>query len=249
MAELREGSLLFSLKRLMDLEQDRVEAEAVRERQRLQAEARAEAERAHYQREAERMRVLEVERRRVREDAEQREMEARAAAVKQGQLERTRVEAEARSQIELVQCQQEHQRRLAQLVQAGRDRRDRLVLFVSAAVALTTVVLALGLYFGRVRPDQEHMQSAYRELVRVAKERAEYAEKVAADTGLKNTALEGEIERLKRDLGAARKGEKSVEPRTPSVAAPRPGRIRPPDRPETKAPCTNDGDPLNPCLG
>ena len=249
MAELRGGSLLFSLARLRDLEQERVEAEAARERQRLESEVRAQAEREHYQREADRMRTLEIERRQAREVAAQREMEARAAAVKQAQLERARVEAEARSQIELLQCQQEHQRRLAQLSQVGRDRRDRVVLLVSATIAVVTVALAVGLYFGRVRPEQERMQAAYRELIRVAKERADYAERVAADTGAKNAALEGEIERLEQDLEAARKSCGPLEPRKPAADAPRPPAIRPPDRPVTKGPCINDGDPLNPCLG
>ena len=95
MAEQKESSVLFSLKELMNLEENRIkEEEAEKDRRaRHEAETRASAERAA--RDAEERRLREEEERRRSEEQRQREEAARLEAIRHGEIEKARAEATA----------------------------------------------------------------------------------------------------------------------------------------------------------
>jgi len=90
MADQKESSVLFSLKELMDLEQERIareEADRARKAEELRLKREAE-ERA--KRELEEQRAREEEERRRAEAQRQREEEARLEAIKQAEIERAK---------------------------------------------------------------------------------------------------------------------------------------------------------------
>ncbi len=90
MAEQKESSVLFSLKELMNLEQDRIAQEtAHQQRQARDARERREAE-ERAQREAEERRLREAEDARRADEQRKREDTARIEAIKHAEIERAK---------------------------------------------------------------------------------------------------------------------------------------------------------------
>jgi colicin import membrane protein len=111
MAERRENSVLFSLRELRGIEEERVKGEEEAERARIEAERRAREEEERRQREAaeakvraeqERQRQEQLERERIAHDAQVRlqESERRAQIEAAAKLEQHRIEAEARARMD-----------------------------------------------------------------------------------------------------------------------------------------------------
>ena len=115
MAEEKESSVLFSLKELMSLEEDRIAKEEADAKAREDAARRAREDAERAAREAEELRLREEEERRRQEEARRREEEARVEALKQAEIERARAEQEQKARMEALSAQQEHERRLAEL--------------------------------------------------------------------------------------------------------------------------------------
>src|SRR5688572_30619093 len=113
MSEQKESSVLFSLKELMNLEEDRIRSEEADKAAAAAAaeKARVEAERAARMAEEQRIQA-EQERRRL-DDQRSREEAARLEAIRVGELEKARVEAEQRARLEAMAAQQHHERSLA----------------------------------------------------------------------------------------------------------------------------------------
>jgi hypothetical protein len=111
MAERRENSVLFSLRELRNIEDERVKGEEEAERARIEAERRAKEEAIRRAKEEEERKVREAEDRvrREREEKERAEREAqlrlqeserRAQIEAAAKLEQARIEAEARARME-----------------------------------------------------------------------------------------------------------------------------------------------------
>jgi colicin import membrane protein len=111
MSERGENSVLFSLRELRNIEDDRVKSEADAEQARIEAERRAREEEIRRQREAEeakvraeeeRVRREQQERERLRLEGELRlqESERRAQIEAATRIEQARIEAEARAKME-----------------------------------------------------------------------------------------------------------------------------------------------------
>src|SRR5215475_12807014 len=111
MAERRENSVLFSLRELRGIEEERVKGEEEAERARIEAERRAREEEIRRAKEAEEAKRR-AEEERVRRDIEDKERvvregelrlkesERRAQIEAAAKLEQARIEAEARARIE-----------------------------------------------------------------------------------------------------------------------------------------------------
>lgn len=248
MADQRESSMLFSLKGLFDLEQDRVaEERAARERQ-ARVFAQEQAERERRAREA-------LERRRVAEEhaARQgeilrREQEAALRARELATVERARAEAEARARLEQLELEQRHQRKLQELSEQGVARRGRQMALFGIGVALTTVLASAALYFGKLKPEAARLDDAYDRLVVVERERAEQAKTMLAKAEKKNRELVEKVATLQSELDAVHAAPAKPKPATAAPSA-APGTGKPEAAPKgTGKPCTDDGDPLNPCL-
>lgn len=252
MAELRDSALLFSLKRLVNTEQERIDNPAQQARVRAVAEIRARSQQQRLEREADRFRAIEAERRRICEETARHEETARMTAIRQSHLEQARVASQARARLAALEQQRVHERRLAEISQRTRRRWERVLLLASCSLTVITLGAALAVYFGRLEPEQRLMQKAYRELVAVEKERADYAERLAAETDRRNQALFGEVEQLRQELKGERGGQggrHSERSGRRGVANTRTTGPLPGGKRHRKERCRDDGDPMNDCLG
>ena len=137
MPEQKESSVLFSLKELMNLEEDRIKQEEDTKRRAEEEAARARAETERKAREEEEARLRAIDDKRRAEEQRTREEAARLEAIRHGEVEKARVEAENQARMVQLRGQQEHERQLAMVTQD--KSKKRLVL-----IAVTIGVLALG---------------------------------------------------------------------------------------------------------
>lgn len=249
MGEMRESSVLFSLKELMSIEDQRLREEEAAARKRaddelqarLLAEARAkEAEEARVRAEEERRRVFEAQRR---------EEEAKLEAMRMAEVEKARVAAEQKARLEAMEKQQEHEHKLAQLTHDKQKKRlQRLVTFGSLG-ALLLFGGGAGYYFGVLVPDMEKQRAAQEAQLAAEKldrerlqrdfdEKSAKVDKLLSDLRLAQS--QAETERLKRELDAAQKDRDKAKSSFQNVAKK--------DQPaNTKCVCP-EGDPLCGCL-
>jgi len=132
----KESSVLFSLKELMNLEEDRIrEEEAQKEAQaKAELEARQAAERSA--RAAEEARLREEEEARRVEETRRKEDATRLEAIRHGELEKARAEAEHRARYETMTAQQAHEQTLAALTQDKHKKRLQISVGIAVGVLL-----------------------------------------------------------------------------------------------------------------
>jgi colicin import membrane protein len=181
MSEQKESSVLFSLKELMNLEEDRIKQEedtraaqaAAAERARLEAERQA--------RDAEEARIRAEEERRRQEDQRSREEAARHEAIRQGEVERARVDAEQRARLEAMQQQQKHEAQLASIKQDVSKKKLRNLLIGGAAVVV------VGLSVGGFLVKKNFDEAAQREAAAQANARLAQEEKAKLEAQIKES--------------------------------------------------------------
>jgi colicin import membrane protein len=141
MAEQKESSVLFSLKELMNLEEDRIKQEEDERQRKVMAEdqARMEAERRTRDQEEARMNA-EHERRRV-DEQRTREEQARVEAIRHAEVERARLDAENAARMEAMRRQQEHE---AQLVRIKEGTGKKKATMIAVGVGVLLVLGAVG---------------------------------------------------------------------------------------------------------
>ena len=100
MSEQKESSVLFSLKELMNLEEDRIKTEEADRAAQAAAAERARQDAERQAREAEQARIRAEEERRRAEEQRSREEAARLEAIRVAEIEKARVEAEQRARLE-----------------------------------------------------------------------------------------------------------------------------------------------------
>lgn len=196
MSEQKESSVLFSLKELMSLEEDRIRSEEAEKAATAAAaeKARQEAERAA--REAEEARIRAEDERRRMEEQRSREEAARLEAIRVAEVEKARVEAEQRARLEAMAAQQQHEQKLAQLTHDESKKKLRKTLL---AVAIAVPVLGIGVGVMVYRNVQE---TKAREAA-AAIERAQLEEeKKKLDAQLKEQ--EGKVNGLLSQLSSAK---------------------------------------------
>ncbi|HVJ21738.1 MAG TPA: hypothetical protein VM686_40315 [Polyangiaceae bacterium] len=189
MAEQKESSVLFSLKELMSLEENRIrDEEADKERRaREEQERRASEDRA--KRDAEERRIRDEEERRRAEEQRRREEEARVEAIKHGELAKAQAEAEHRARMEAMAAQQAHEQQLAAL--NSDDTKKRLKLYVGLAIG-AVVLVGVG---GGLAIKSANEEQAKKDAIHAAQ--------------LKET--EEQLARLKGEFEAAQKKEESLQ--------------------------------------
>jgi colicin import membrane protein len=176
MSERKESSVLFNLKELMSLEEERIQTEQAEAQRQLEEETRRKAEEdaqriadENARRKAEEDARLDADRR-EREDNERRQREREAAAL------RVRLEAEAALRSKEQERQLQHELHLKQLES---QRRKGIPPMVVAAVALIACAgLAYG-YFGVYKPEQARIAAEVAEKERLAQEQAVERQRIA----------------------------------------------------------------------
>lgn len=201
MSEQKESSVLFSLKELMNLEEDRIRQEEDDKKNRAQAEAKARDDAERKAREEEAARVAADEERKRLEASRQREETARLEAMRAAEIEKQKIEAERRAQLEAMSKQQEHARQLEMIKQdEGKKKLRNMIFGISGAAVLTFGGIA-GYVFGVYLPAKEKEKMAQDAALKVQMDEAEKAKREAAQAM-------ADVKRLQEDLASA-KDEKS----------------------------------------
>lgn len=185
MAEQKESSVLFSLKELMGLEEDRIREEEAQKEAAAKAahEAQLAAERAA--REAEEARLRAEEEERQREDQRRKEEAARLEAIRHAEVEKARAEAEHQARLATVAAQQQHEAAMAALNQDRHKKRLQIMVGVIGGLLLIGGVSGVVLY-----------QQAKAE-----------SEKRAAVEAAQRKEAEDKLERLQREFEVAARKE------------------------------------------
>ncbi len=229
MSEEKESSVLFNLRELMNLEEDRVREE---EAERLRSEA---AERERIAEEA--RRTQEEQEARLRAEEEARSAEERRIREDEERLLREREEAELRVRLEQEAREKadEHQRMLAhekEIAAISAQQRKGVHPGLLAAAAMLVFAAFGGAYFGIYRPAVEQQEAealeAKMEAERAARE-AEEARRAAELEAQKRAEAEAEKARLaekaQREAQAAAAARRAASPSKP--AGKRRGRSKP----------------------
>ena len=203
MAEQKESSVLFSLKELMNLEQERIAQEtATQQRQAREARERRETE-ERAARDSEERRMREAEENRRAAEQRQREDAARLEAIKQAELERSKAETEHRAHLQAVAAQREHEAQLVKIRQESSARRVKIVAIVAIAI-LGSGFAALGYKW---KQDQEtaarNAATAAAEQHRLKEENARIAEE-GRKLQQQIEAAQAERTRIEEALGKAK---------------------------------------------
>jgi len=185
----KESSVLFSLKELMNLEEDRIREEEAQKEAQAKAEmaARQAAERAA--REAEEARMRGEEEARRSEEQRRKEDAARLDAIRHGELEKARAEAEHRARLETMTAQQAHEQTLVALTQDKGKKRLQI------GIGVVVGVLLIGGVAGVI----------------TFKEHQEEASKRAAILEAQRKDTEDRLRRLQTDFDLANRKEQELQ--------------------------------------
>lgn len=243
MAEQKESSVLFSLKELMSLEEDRIkqEEDSKRRAEEDAARTRADADRRAREEEEGRMRLADEKRR--TEEQRGREEQAKLDAIRHAEVERARLEAENAARIEQMKHQQSHERQLAELSQDKHKKRLTWMI-VAAVVVLLFSVGGGGIFIKGQLDKQKALEGQLNSL---------NSDKEELDRKLKNATTPEERERLEQEIAAKQAAIEGLKTNQPAPTV-KPATVRPGNNPgpqTTKATpkcnCT-PGDPLCSCL-
>lgn len=255
MAEQKESSVLFSLKELMNLEEDRIRQEEDDKQRKADAEMQARLESERRAREAEEARIREEDQRRRAEEQRSREEQARLEAMRQAEVERARVEAENAARIQAMQAQQEHERQLTHIKESQGKKKATFIAMGVGAVALIGIIgggVAL-----KVQSDKQALADAQHKS-ELAEQQAKL-DKAMRDLAEQNEAvksLEGAVANAKTDaekkaaeaaLLAAKEEQKKKAGTVSSFKGPAGPGVSPGVKPAKPCNC-QPGDPLCSCL-
>ncbi len=231
MSEEQESSVLFSLKELMSIEEDRIQAEehASEEEVRQEEVARIQAEQTA--RSAEEARVQAEEERRRQDEQRQREEEARIAAIGHAEMAKAQAETENKARLDAMTAQQAHEQKLVALRQDKIKKRLQ-----RAAIALAVLVIAGGGIGGymwvqnmqeqalALKTQQDQIDRQKAKLAKDAKEREEQDKKIATLTAaLAQASTPEEVAKIRAELATAQKKSVGGRVRTRGVKVKKPG--------------------------
>lgn len=155
MSATHDTSVLFSLNKLMDLYETRVQEEEQEAARKAELEARARAEAARAAEEQAARKAQEEALQKAREEAAEREEAARLEAIRLGAIERARIEAEKQAQIEMQKRAREHELALESLREDEKKKKLERAIKMGVVCGAMAVVGAVGLYFGKLKPEYE----------------------------------------------------------------------------------------------
>jgi len=243
-----ESSVLFSLRELMTLEEERTAEERQREADAREANRHARMQAELRMRASEEARMRENEARRVAEQATLREEAARHEAMRLGAVERARIQAEQGARLQAMELERKHERALA-VIHTDEDKlRYKRVALLGTGVFALVLASGLGFYFGVQQPKSEAAQAELQREIVAAKASADVAKRQADETDAKIDALE---KALAKERDENKRGKiqdqldvlHGVPVKPPTIVHPPP----PPPPTTTSAPC-NPHDPIDPCL-
>lgn len=183
MSEQKESSVLFSLKELMNLEEDRIRSEEAEKASAAAAAERARLDAERTAREAEEQRIRAEEERRRMEEQRSREEQARLEAIRVAEIEKARVEAEQRARLEAMAAQQHHERSLA-AIHGDESKKSLRKILIAVAVVVPLIGIGAGvLIYQNVQENKEiaARQEAEKQALLAEKEKLERQRKEQDD--------------------------------------------------------------------
>ncbi|NUO54351.1 MAG: hypothetical protein HOV80_36360 [Polyangiaceae bacterium] len=248
----KQSSVLFSLRELMNLEEERIETEKQREEEARAADKRAKMEAELRLRAAEEARIRAEEERRQNDAAREREEAARLEAIQRAAIERTRLETEERARLAQMELAHKHERELMAL-QSDKQKTGLRRALIGVAVA--SVVFAgggLGYYFGVAVPEGERVKAAADNEARTLKEARDKAEaeanaksKMIADLTEQRDKARTDKERIELDqkLNELKGDPKKVVPGGTGTGVVKPPKDTKTDAEKLLDACKNSKDP------
>jgi colicin import membrane protein len=252
MAEQKESSVLFSLKELMNLEEDRIRQEEDEKKKRAEAEVHARLEAEKRAREQEQSRLHAEEERRRSEEQRKKEEAARLEAIRHAEIEKARVEAEQKAKLEAMTQQQAHQLQLSTLQHDEHKKKLQRMVTFSVGGGVILLIGALFLYFGKIKPDNDAREAAARaQLMQQAEEsrklQAQLAEQSQKVNDLLGQLASAQDDKTRAELKAKLVDAQQQQTRLAKKAASGGGAGEAASKP--KPPCNcQPGDPLCSCL-
>ncbi len=248
MAEEKESSVLFSLKELMTLEEDRIaseEEEAAAKARAAQA-AREAAEAAA--RSAADQRIHEEEERRRSEEQRRKEEEARIDAIRQVEIERGRAESEHRAQMAVLAAQQAHEQRLAAVQSDSGKKKLKIAVAVVASILVIGAVLGSVLFYDSGKKAEEE-RAALAGQAKQAEARVAQLETDVEASRQKERALQAKVSNAKNEAHRIKlQVQRAAAKEETNKARQAIGRARRPKSGGEKACKCALGDPLCGCL-
>jgi hypothetical protein len=251
-ATTSEGSVSFSLKELMRLEDERVAFEREAARKRSEDRERAVAEEARRAEELALASARQEEERLRRHDREGKEEEARLDGMKRALVERERVVAEQAVREAEVARLRSHELELARMRREGSGS-AKVAWSVAAAsvLALATGVVA---YAAMLRPDMDRRLAAAHAEATAQSDAMDKSQKQLAELGTRVSGLAVQLQTesaratsLERQLDEAQKKLADHRGVAPPPAPHHPKVIQNQPTGLIDGPCKNVGDPL--CAG
>ncbi|MDB4946666.1 MAG: hypothetical protein JWP97_6200 [Labilithrix sp.] len=186
MAEQKESSVLFSLKELMSLEEDRIKQEDDDKKRKEAAELQARQDAERRAREAEEARVAAETERRRQEEQRTREEQARLDAIRQGEVEKARHDAENQARLRAMAQQQDHERQLAAVSQ---DKKKKQLTFIALGIGALLILGAAGGGFAFYKSGQEQARITALKNAEIAEQKAQL-DKLMSDLKATNDQMQ-----------------------------------------------------------
>jgi colicin import membrane protein len=251
MSEQKESSVLFSLKELMSLEEDRIRNEESEKAAAVAAAEKAKLDAERAARDAEESRIRAEEERRRTEELRAREEAARHEAIRVAEIEKARVEAEQRARMEALAAQQQHERSLAAL-QHDHSKKKLRNMLIGGAVAVVLIGSGVGYAVVDNNRKSEATRLALEDQARQAAENAKKLEAQQKEQQAKIDSLIGQLssasdEATKLKLQKQLQAEQAAAAALTKPGAAGPGGPKPTTPAKAACKCT-PGDPLCSCL-
>jgi len=247
MGDQRESSLLFSLNQLFAHERDRVRLHRIAEEAKLAEERAFHEENARRIREAEIQAEVEEARRRLAEQQRKREEEIRIEVLRTAEIERVRAEVDKKVHVEQALLELEHERRMDALARTSERRRQRMMTLTSGLLGAAVVLGSLGVYFGKLRPEQHRVLAGYEAVLGAKTEQLVEAERQLRALSAERTRLNAELASVQACAPLPVKRDTPSDVRGVSPAGPKRGTTSGTPR-EPKLPKMDANDPMNPTL-
>lgn len=251
MSEQKESSVLFSLKELMNLEEDRIRGEEEQKEAQKNAEQQARLSAEKAARDAEESRIRAEEERRRAEETRAREEAARLEALRQGEVERARVEAEQQARLTAMSAQQSHERQL-EAIRTDKSKKGLRNTLIGLSAGFVVIGTIVGVVVYKNHQESEKQQASLKaEAEQKEKQLKELEGKIAAQESaekdlLNRLASETDLKKkaeLEAQLNATRAETDRLKGGTGGGFRPKGGGDAPP-----KACNCKPTDPLCDCL-
>jgi len=255
MAEQKESSVLFSLKELMSLEEDRIKQEDDDKKRKEAAELHARQETERKALEAEQARMQGDNERRRQDEQRTREEQARVEAIRQGEVEKARHDAENQARLRAMGQQQEHERQLAALSQ---DKKKKQLTYIALGIGALLIFGGAGGGFAFYKSGQEQARITAVKNAEIAEQKAQL-DKLMGDLKAQGDAIatsEAALASAKSDadrsaalakLELAKAEQKKTQTNIVNIQSRPPPGTGGGTKPRTACTC-QAGDPLCACL-